>query len=344
MRYLVDLPTSKVQAIKLLIESGKYEDVQSFILAALENQLYLEKQPIEHFAPAEMRMTQSFAEGNVTSQSLPLMFRPDPKTSTIITVQEPITEVINSNILWALYNRVFPVKVTLRVLANLLKSNSADRGYVDLFALADSAAEIARKLNLLLTRIDKKNHRIHGEKLSAGLPGAGNRALERFKSSFVGTINSRGHIEGAPAILRFVNIRKDEAGKPKIGITESGLQFAAMENPILDKSEYSQAFYDQEIAFYLRHISEKLPKEYQLSLNILRAIKNGIATPNELTRIVLEADSDLSSNEAQTMRSSAVSRLSELGMLARRRDGSNVTYSLSAKALTVLSTQMENKK
>ena len=343
MRYLIDLPVSSVQAIKLLIESGKYENVQSFALTAIENQLYLEKQPIEHFGSVEPCTIPCSQESGNSSPIPFLALRPALGISDIVTVPEPSAETSNSDILWALYNRIFPVKVALRVLANLQKSNATDQGYIDLFAVTDAAADVARKLSLLLSKVDKKSHRIHGEKLSTGLPGAGNRASERFKSSFVGTINSKGHIEGAPAVLRFVNIRRDGGGRPQIGITESGFEFALLENPILDKTDYSHTFYDEEIAFYIRHVSEKLQKEYQLSFNMLQAIKNGNTTPDGLTKTVLEASLDLSNKEAQAIRSSAVSRLSELGMLTRRRNGLNVTYSLSANARTLLATSIEKK-
>lgn len=342
MRYLVELPTAKVEAIKSLIDSGKYQDAQSFILTAIENQLYLEKQPIERFTPVEAQTMQSSEETCSPSLTLSLLSRPDFEQPSNITVQDPNPEVLNAKYLWALYNRIFPVKVTLRVLLNLLRTNPTDSGYTDLIAVTDAAASEARKLNLVLSKIDKKSHRIHGEKLSAGLPHAGHRALERFKSHFVGAINSKGHVEGAPALLRFINIRKDEAGHPQIGITESGFRFAIMENPILDKSDYSRVFHDEEIDFYLKHISEKLPKEYMLSMNMLKAIKNGNNTPNELVKVIHDADPNISSKEAYAIRSSAVSRLSELGMLTRRRDGVNVRYILSKSALELLATQTTN--
>lgn len=342
MRYVIELTTAKAEVIKSLIDSGKYEDAQSFIITAIENQLYLEKQPIERFTSVEAQKMQSSEETRSPSLTLSLVSRPDFEQPPNTTVQDPNPEVLSAKYLWALYNRIFPVKVTLRVLLNLLRSNPTDSGYTDLIAVADAAASEARKLNLVLSKIDKKSHRIHGEKLSAGLPHAGHRALERFKSHFVGTINSKDHVEGAPSLLRFINIRKDEAGHPQIGITESGFRFAIMENPILDKSDYSRVFYDEEIDFYLKHISEKLPKEYMLSMNILKAVKNGNSTPNELVKVVHEADPNISNKEAYATRSSAVSRLSELGMLARRRDGVNVRYILSKNALGLLAIQTAN--
>jgi hypothetical protein len=342
MRYLIELPTAKVEAIKSLIDSGKYQDAQSFILTAIENQLYLEKQPMECFASVEAQTVQSSEETRNSSMSLSLLSRPRFEQSPNITVQDPDPEVLSAKYLWALYNRIFPVKVTLRVLLNLLRSNPTDSSYADLITVSDAAASEARKLNMVLSKIDRKSHRMHGEKLSAGLPHAGHRALERFKSHFVGTINSKGHVEGAPALLRLVNIRKDEAGHPQIGITESGFRFAIMENPILDKFDYSRVFNDEEIDFYLKHISEKLPKEYMLSMNILKAVKSGNNTPNELVRVIHEADPNISSKEAHAIRSSAVSRLSELGMLTRRREGVNVRYILSKNALGLPAIQTTN--
>lgn len=338
MRYIVELPNDKAQAIKSLIDSEKYEDTQSFIMTAIENQLYLEKQPLEQAAVADFSTGKSVKE---ETYSLPvLMLKPTLKLSDIVTVQEPQPEALSSEILWALHNRLFPIKASLRVLLNILKSNPSDDGYTNLTTVQNAAVEEIRKLNRTLAKVDKKHHRMRGEKLSTGLPRASDRSSSRFKFQFVGSINSRNRLDGAPAILHFVNMRKDEEGQPQIGITKSGFEFAIMENPVLDKADYTHALSEEESDFYLRHISKSLWKEYSLTLNTLKAIKNGQVTPNELTQVIFDTYSNAKKEEAQTILSSLVSRLAELGLLIRKRSGLNVKYSLTQKGEEIHNTNV----
>lgn len=335
MRFIIELPTSKAQAIKSLIDSGKYEGMHSFILTAIENQIYIERRPLEQSPPEDFVSNKSLKESGFSSSSS-LASQPELASPDIVRVEDPQPEAVRAESLWALHNRIFPIKITVRVLLNILKSNPPKDGYIDLRIVQDAALEEARRLGRILSQVDKKSHRMHGEKLSAGLPGAGERSSDRFKLNFVGLINSKNHLDGAPAILRFVNMRRNEEGEPQIGITESGSQFALLENPILDKADYTRVLSQEESDFYVRHIAEKLQKEHLLSVSVLKAIEDGHITPDELTRVVIEANPNIKREEAQAIRSSLASRLSELGFLRRKRLGLNVTYALTSDGYTLL--------
>lgn len=334
MRYIIELPVSKVQAIKSLIDNKKYGSIQSFILTAIENQLYLEKQPAENLISAQIENRST--EENYDKYSLgSLVSKPPSELSGVVTVEEPQPSALSAETLWALYNRVFPVKISLRVLLNMLKSNPTEDGYINLWSVQDSATAEARQLRRKLIRIDKKTRRGHGEKLSTGLPRKGNRSRDRFKAHFVGSINSKKHLEGAPAILRFVNIRRDAQGRPQIGITKAGLEFAFLENPIFDRADCTHTLSKEESEFYLQHISEKLPKEYALSIGLLSAINAGHNTPDELNEEITRLDSNVKEREAHAVRSSLTGRLSELGLLTRKRFGLKVTYILTNRGLEI---------
>lgn len=331
MRYIIDLPDAEVQKIKALIANRKYEDIHSFILTAIENQIYIENQPIA--SPIS-----DFSESTRKEKlNMPSLTNQLDSNSSIVTVLEPQPEALNAETLWVLHNRIFPIKVSLRVLLNILESNPANDGYVDLISVQEAAVEEARKVGHILSKMDKSYHRLHGEKLSAGLPsGTKDPARDRFKLNFVGSINSKNRLGGAPAILHFINITRDQKGQSQIGITKSGFEFATIENPVLDKEDYTRTLSEEESNFYLKHISEKLPKEYSISVNILKAISDGHNTPNELTDVTLKTKSDLKKDEAQTIRASLISRLFELGLLTRKRTGLNVTYFLTGKSTDLL--------
>jgi len=42
--------------------------------------------------------------------------------------------------------------------------------------------------------------------------------------------------------LRFVNLNKEEKGKISIGLTESSLKFAQIENPVIDYNDFEKSF------------------------------------------------------------------------------------------------------
>ena len=331
VRYIVELPDTKVEAIQSLLDSRRYKDVQSFILTAIENQLYIEQQPLGNGVQSNFHLEQTISP---TPDSSLTRLMPEP--SEVTTVEEPKQEVLGAETLWALYNRLFPVKTALRVLLNIVRSSSPRDGFVDLAQVQDAATQEAVLLFKVLSRIDKKNGRMPGEKLTAGLPKSRDRAKDRFRLHFVGSINSKNHLEGAPAILRFVNIRKNKSGKAQIGLTESGVRFAELENPILDREDYSNALSEEEASFYVQHIGKKLEKEYRLCVVVLKAVANGLNTPDQLTQIILEYDSDFKKEEAQAVKSSLVSRLSELGLLSRKRLGLCVTYYVTQRGQDVV--------
>ena len=332
MRYIIELPNTKAAMIQTLLDDGRYKDVQSFILTAIENQLYIEQQPLgDTMQSSHPEMTVPATESSLTH--LPA------SPSDVTTVEEPKQEALGAETLWALYNRLFPVKTALRVLLNILNSSSPKDGFVDLTRVQDAATQEAVLLFKVLSRIDKKNGRMPGEKLTAGLPKPRDRAKDRFRLHFVGSINSKNRLEGAPAILRFVNIRKDESGKAQIGLTEAGARFATLENPILDRQDYSSALSAEEASFYVQHIAKKLEKEYHLSNVMLKTIASGRNTPDDLTHeILLLLNLDIETEQAQAIRSSLLSRLWELGLLTRKRKGLNVTYDLTDRGHELVAT------
>ena len=83
----------------------------------------------------------------------------------------------------------------------------------------------------------------------------------------------------------------------------------------------------------LEHIACEIPGEAKLIRLILSGVKEGIATPEGLNERIKsfkkENGKELEGNEAITMRVGVVSRISELGLLDRKKDGVRVTYQLT---------------
>jgi hypothetical protein len=67
-----------------------------------------------------------------------------------------------------------------------------------------------------------------------------------------------GKLGGAMPFLRFANLNKEEKGKISIGLTESGLKFAQIENPVIDHNDFEKSFSQAEVDFYLNYISKNV--------------------------------------------------------------------------------------
>lgn len=237
--------------------------------------------------------------------------------------------------MWGQWNRYFPVKLAIRVLAKLLGEKKTNT--VPLEVLYENAADFARQYGKEIAKKDRDLGRKRGDILSAGLPVGReeNKAKLRFKTQFVGHA-SKAKLEGACPTLRFINIERDENGTVVAGLTEYGLKFSLLENPILDRKDYSSPFNDAEINFLLDHIRSVLPREFEITRFVLQKISSGTATPDELDRELGKFNQEWKGSEASTMRSGLISRLIELGLVRRYKDGVKVSYSLTERGQNFL--------
>ena len=341
MRYIIDLSPEVIDEISKYTKTGKYRTVQDFIATAVNNQLYYEKQTEpEHGSDLTPPRTVAPVPADVFHAQIGLLL---PDVGSVPTVDPPNDSKV-AQWVWGQFNRIFPVKISMRILANMLKGNGKA---VPLEKVQEKAAEEARRIGQILEREDEKMGRIRGELLSVALPVGKNiyKATTRFKMQFVGyPLGSREgnsieklRIDGAPAVLRFVNIFK-ENNKWMIGITSAGLRFASMTNPILDKQDFSAVFSDEERSFLVEHLRQNVKSEATAVKSLLQWIEAGQNTPEKLNDLVKGLNREWSWNEAITMRAGLISRLSELGIISRSKNGIYVTYSLTPFGKDVLAT------
>jgi hypothetical protein len=327
LKYIIDLPMSIAKKVNNLILGGSYENLTQFAITAFQNQLLLEETSKESLdslittsISKEVTIEQPVAE---SSSMLSINFIPEQ----VRTVSPPENSKIPNDCLWGQYNRIFPIKITLRVLANLLKENET----IDLSVLQSNAVQSAREIGLALKKEDKKNRRKYGEMLSSALPVGRNlsKTENRFINHFVGYYTRAGRIEGAPGALKLLNIFEENNGSYQVGITQNGLGFAALRNPILDEENYSLTLSQQESSFYIKNVLDNLKREEQLTVEILKAAKDGKSSPSDLNDAISHFSRGWSQAMINTIRAGAVSRLHELGLLGRLRRGIRVFYSLT---------------
>lgn len=356
MKVVVDIPEELMDQIRQAIEQGEYEDTREFVTMALENQVELEigddrvmtlEQAIEHDT------IQHRADGNPAATALPATGSHGPNTLNLLeydqvsTVRPAEPPRLDPGPLWGQYNRIFPVKLLLRVLANELRNQAAHANFqvdgsgeewVSLDRFNQQASDIAREYGLKIRQEDKEKSRGRGMRLSAALPVGEEpiKSKERFQVHFIGTTDQQGDLTGAAPHLQFVNITDDSPSL--IGITDAGLRFAELWNPLIDGGVSSdQPLSEDEAAFYLQHVQENVPDEFNAMQLVADAITEGDNRPESLSERFAVLNENWSEAQASTVRSGIVSRMYELGLVHRERVGQRgVAYRVTENAQEVL--------
>lgn len=351
MKLVVDLPDDVVGQIRDIVENEGYDDAREFVETAIQNQLELEEggasESYKTLDEAINELDNDQTASRSTQQQTQLGVDTTPSDSEssynlerreyspVVPTAPPSPDRVDDGPLWGQYNRLLPVKFVLRRLANELD----EHGPVDPDepttivhdSFSSTVAEEARSFGQQLKDVDEQKSRSRGEKLAAGFPTGDKveKSIDRFESHFVGYSDRNGHLTGAPGTLKFVDITSNE--QSRIGITESGLEFAAIENPILDDTvEADDPLSRPEREFYVEYVVKELPAELNGMIHTVRAIQEGDNRPTSLTERVAELNDDWSDAMASTNRSGFVSRMHELGFVNRFRIGQRgVGYELT---------------
>lgn len=230
------------------------------------------------------------------------------------------------------HNRLLPVKVTCRALANLLLEH---REGVDLDPVAPVIASQASELGEALIQHEARFNIHRDEALSTAFPARGKRAEKsqlRYVNQFIGSVTKSGELAGLLADLKLINLA--DKSKSRITLTDPGWRFALMPNPVLDGGQETpaQKFTVDEQMYMREHIARSVPIEDFAYRAILEAVIAGAATPVELDEglkgyISGRARDSVTDSFLSTQRSGAVSRMSDLGLLSRVRNGVRISYS-----------------
>ncbi len=173
MKYIIDIPPELAKKVDGLVSQGKYQSISQFANTAFQNQILLEESSNEVLdnliqTPAS---ESGLAKPQPSVSNLTINFTAD----SIKTLSPPDNAKIPNDCLWGQYNRLFPVKITLRVLANILNDNES----IELSLLHTQAVEAAREVGLMLKKEDKKSGRKYGDMLSSALPTGRNIAKQK---------------------------------------------------------------------------------------------------------------------------------------------------------------------
>lgn len=353
-----DCPEDKKRQLDDVIAASGYRDYSEFILVAIANQLLLHSrasvspsfviEPIGNGAPALEGLTRR-SDGPaisqhltpadlVTSDSVPELFRPPPPPSKRHRLARPPSDIFTNGEsvpverwIFGQYNRLLPAKASCRAIANLQQQHPDG---LDLDATASQIAREARLLGVVLERKDAARESDRDERLATAFPLPTNeeKGIARFANQFVGAINSHGQLSGLPASLKLIG--RADSKKRRVLLTEAGWNFAVLKNPCIDShlDDPAQRLSLEEKKFLCDHIKRDIPQEASAFDTIIKLIEEGHTTPDALDNALKErisAGFDASPSFVATQRTGAISRMTDLGLVDRRRDGVRVTYVLT---------------
>lgn len=243
------------------------------------------------------------------------------------------------------HNKLLPVKASCRALVRLCSES-------DGVLLSKAASEIASRavsLGDFLNGIDKKYGFARDEALSVAFPRSiseiEHKARSRFANQFVANVNKHGQVSGLLVDLKLINLVSGR--DKKIMLTEPGFTFATLSNPILDSSTADVVrgtkLSGEERDFLLNHIALNVPSEDFAYRTVIAALLEEANTPEKLDGYLEQflqkrANKPFTKAFLTTQRSGVISRMADLGMLERNRDGIRVTYVLTSTATKYLET------
>lgn len=229
------------------------------------------------------------------------------------------------------YNRLLPVKASCRALAHLLDGKPDG---VSLDEAASRISEEAITLGRFLAHRDKQNGTKRDEALSTAFPSP-DREIEksrlRYANQFVASISKQGKVSGLLMDLKLINHIGTK--NPRLKLTEAGWDFTKLRNPVFDGDTpgTTQKFTAEERSYLLNHISSSVPAEDFAYRTIIEAVDDGAQTPDKLDAALREhvsrdAGRSLTKSFLASQRSGAVSRMADLELMTRERDGVKVFY------------------
>jgi len=225
------------------------------------------------------------------------------------------------------YNKLLPAKASCRALAHMLK-NSPDG--LEISKIAWQISEEAWALGDVLAAWDRFYHFHRDDALATAFPSTFD-GRRRYANQFVASVTKEGQISGLLFDLKLINHAKEDARR--ILLTEAGWKFALMRSPVLDKGgeKPTRKFTEEETEFLLDHVTRNVPAEDFAYRCILKAIANGADNPDKIDAALLkhisrDAQEKLSKSFLSSQRSGAISRMTDLGLVKRAREGVKVSY------------------
>jgi len=361
LKLLVELSERQFRQIQRLLDDGRYESVASFVSAAVENQLLLETDTSTFKSNTMVGFDLSVSAWDGGAGRHPRAGRleavgmPSWWTELRQAVNAPVDSVELTDDLYeqcdvfpitagpndmlpGLISRLLPVKFAARVLYSGLAA--LGQPTIRLETFLDRAGQYALWTGDWLAKQDELLGRRREEAISTGFPRSSRdaaKSVERYRSLFLASIRSKEQkADGALLSLKLAVLKKRGA-ELHICLTDAGSEFARMFNPVIDGEQPAQeALSLDERRFIIRHVRHWVPGEYRATRLVLDALGQGVVERNALNRLLAKVWPDWSPDQVNSWRSGLLSRMSELGLLERNREGRALEYRVSESATELL--------
>ena len=237
---------------------------------------------------------------------------------------------------WGMVNRVFPLKLVVRGVANLCGD-----GPISIQTAHARIANCATSVGAILANDDKIADRKRNEKRAVALPAGPNvqKSKVRFAHHYVGRRASDGTVSGGGFEVGLLGV--SSAGQGGIAPTDLGWAFASIPNPVLDDLGSSgigpKNLSDEERRFYLLRLVPQVPAENRAFRAVLNALAASPKTTKELASGVKpEVTAGSSQNVEDTTRSGLLGRMADVGAVVREPAGRSAVYRISDLGATFL--------
>ena len=236
--------------------------------------------------------------------------------------------------LFGQYNKLLPAKASCRALAYM--ASTYEKG-IPLVVAGSEIARGASELGDWLSSRDCQNKVGRDDALSTAFPRSGpesGKSRVRYANQFVGSVNFHGQLSGLLSDYRLAALAT--ADPPGLLLTAHGLAFAKLSNPVIDgmQGEMTRKFSSEESSFLMDLIRQFVPVEDFAFRTLLKAVLDGANTPDKLGEALLslapsDSNRSLSNSFLASQRSGALSRMADIGLITRVRQGVRVTYAIT---------------
>jgi hypothetical protein len=307
---VVYLPSQLVRALKPLVGEGKpYANISELAELSMQNQLALDTEG--HSQIPDDRSDAGMGLGRQSSLSV----LPDAPPALALPDDEALTSALSP-----FTNRLFPVKLACRVLANCTEGTS-------LREFQQDAAEAAREVGRALRREDAEAGRKGMARRWVALPVGekGASTLNRFINHFTITQRRGGFSDGPLARLGLAAL--DAEGRPRL--TELGWELACEPNPVFDGAiaGVAETLSRGDRALFEQAISCNPAESWNLAE--FRVIVNATNGQQGAIDEWLRKGRDLNHDEGAAYRAGTIGRLHDLAKVTVRGTGEGARVVLS---------------
>lgn len=347
--------TSKLKEnVDQLVQIGHYPDFNAAAVVALENLVVTEQEHASHGetlsspspkpqatpAPAA-QATASSSEESDARVSCFLWSGTPQKAKDLVHDFPPDRfsrgdKVPVERWLFGQQNRLLPLKVNARL---LLAQLAAFKIQPLLSEVADEVSAHATEATAALQRIDQQRDHKKEDLLATGLPAPdSDKSKQRYADQFIASENSAGELSGMLIDWKLATVERKK-GKTYLYPTPACAEFADLSNPLLDVTTIPAViakFSEDELNWMLRHLAEYVHIESFAFAILLKGIQAGANDPTSLDAHLRAsgalADNKRTSDEfVSTQRAGALSRMADLDLIRRIRNGVRISYAATPR-------------